>query len=546
MVNRTAGASKRALIEIEGTLKDVLPEVFQTRLPPILEQRREERVWMVVTTLVGARRKEAVQRGSFFRPARPGQPAEFTWLAGGLLHTVIRQFRLDFVRHLSPEELCSRVWLAIVAHGLNEADKAPSADPDPGPEPLPAAPRGVESAASRTLWNPPQAPQATASPALGSPLPAPFYSPTAEQSAPLAEPLAEPLAPAAGPESALESAAPARERQGAVIIDASSELAQPAAAEAPSEEPSPNAPREAAKAAPRASPPSWKPGELPGNFYQDFFGFEFMPFNNTPDSHFFFPTEKHQEALSRLLYAISERKGFVLISGEVGAGKSTLCRTLISQLPREVQTALITHTHLDASQLVQAIAEDLGLSVHGKTRYEILQRLNEYLIEQLAAGCTVCIIIDEAQNLSPAALEEVRLISNLETEQEKLVQLILLGQPELREKIRLPEMRQLRQRISVQYHLDPLSQGETLGYIRHRLKVGNPKQALDFTRGAMSEAHRYAGGVPRLINSLCDNALLTAYTRQTRAITRGLIREAGRDLDLEPQITGLAQFFRFW
>jgi len=207
---------------------------------------------------------------------------------------------------------------------------------------------------------------------------------------------------------------------------------------------------------------------------------------------------------------------------------------------------LITHTHLDASQLVQAIAEDLGLSVHGKTRYEILQRLNEYLIEQLAAGCTVCIIIDEAQNLSPAALEEVRLISNLETEQEKLVQLILLGQPELRDKIRLPEMRQLRQRISVQYHLEPLCLSETLGYIRHRLKVGNPKQALDFTRGAMSEAHRYAGGVPRLINSLCDNALLTAYTRQTRAITRGLIREAGRDLDLEPQITGLAQFFRFW
>jgi general secretion pathway protein A len=155
------------------------------------------------------------------------------------------------------------------------------------------------------------------------------------------------------------------------------------------------------------------------------------------------------------------------------------------------------------------------------------------LIEQLAQGAIVCVIIDEAQNLSTEALEEVRMISNLETEQEKLVQLILLGQPELRDKIRLPSMEQLRQRISVQYHLEPLSQEETSVYIQHRLRVASPTEPLRFKSRAMAEVYRHSGGVPRLINNLCDNALLTLYTRQQRVVTPRIVREAARDLNLD-------------
>jgi general secretion pathway protein A len=306
---------------------------------------------------------------------------------------------------------------------------------------------------------------------------------------------------------------------------------------------------------PRRATPTAKPtnddyvrraAPLPGNFYQDWFGFEHMPFNNTPDPGFFFPTEKHQEALSRLIYAISERKGFVLITGEIGSGKSTLCRTLLAQLPRNVKTALITHTHIDPDQLVKAIAEDLGLDVQNANKYECLQKINECLIEELAAGNTVCIIIDEAQNLSPAALEEVRMISNLETEREKLVQLILLGQPELRDKVNLPSMLQLRQRISVQYHLQPLTHDETVEYISHRLRVAAPAERLEFERRTMHEVYNYTGGIPRLINTLCDNALLTAYTRGWRVVSPSIIREAAADLELQPLHGGWRAFCRMW
>lgn len=288
------------------------------------------------------------------------------------------------------------------------------------------------------------------------------------------------------------------------------------------------------------------PRALFGNFYQDYFGFEAMPFNNTLDTHFFFPSDKHQEALSRLIYAISERKGFVMISGAIGSGKSTLCRVLLGQLPREVKTAVITQTQLTSEQLVHAIAEDFGIATNGLSRYDTLLKLNDWLIAQLAAGATPVLIIDEAQNLSVEVLEEVRMITNLETEQEKLLQLILLGQPELRQKVRLPELRQLRQRISVQYHLEPLSRQETKDYIAHRLKIANPSRTLHFKKGAMAEAYLYSGGVPRLINTLCDQALLAAFTAETRDVTARMVRDIARDLELEQSAGSVGSFFRFW
>jgi type II secretory pathway predicted ATPase ExeA len=195
---------------------------------------------------------------------------------------------------------------------------------------------------------------------------------------------------------------------------------------------------------------------------------------------------------------------------------------------------------------LRVIAEDLGLVSGGLARHEVVHALHEYLVRQLAADCTVCIIIDEAQNLSADALEELRMISNLETEREKLVQLILLGQPGLRETMGLPRLKQLRQRVAVQFHLEPLTRGETFGYIAHRLKKAGPKRKVRFPRAVMDEVWRYSGGVPRVINTLCDSALLSGFTQRTTKITRRMVREASRDLDLAPQHGGLAQFFKFW
>lgn len=339
----------------------------------------------------------------------------------------------------------------------------------------------------------------------------------------------------------------AEENEDAVAQAAARDDAQPIEAPALHE---PLKVVEAPRATPSAAVPAaavadvQAPEDLPGNLYQDFFGFETMPFNNTPDTQFYFPTRRHQEALARLLYTVSERKGFVLITGEIGCGKSTVCREMLGRLPQHVKTAMITHTHLSATQLLRSIAEDLGLSAYGRSRYEILQLINTYLVEQHAAGSTVCIIIDEAQNLDADTLEEVRMISNLETEQEKLVQIILLAQPEMRQKIMLPELKQLRQRISVQYHLQPLTPSETVMYIRHRLKVAAPAKGLEFKRSAMLEAHRFSGGVPRLLNNICDNALLTAFTHGKRRVTNRMIREAARDLNLEHKYGRIAAWFR--
>jgi general secretion pathway protein A len=550
-------ATTTILLEIQGVLNQTLPGVFRDRIPAILATRGNFFVQLLITTEIDRVEMERCRQGSFFVPARDNLPTRFTWKAGGALDAVLRRFRLEFLRHLGPSDRGRPIYMSIVACEnafaflaepvARQEPKAPQAETVATPArtasavtPPPEAPwterlsLHEEPAPSATPAERPEPPNAPSAPTEETVLSAPMASDKqVEPSAPApeGETLQEPPIIAAAPDLASAPAAtPAPD-----LAAASDSADAPAPAVAPAAEP--RAP---------ARPVGAAPTPLPGNFYQDWFGFERMPFNNTPDPRFFLATEKHQEALSRLIYAISERKGFVMISGEIGSGKSTLCRTLLTQLPKTVRTALITHTHIDGEQLVRAIAEDLGLAVAGLDKHDVLRRINEYLIEQLAQGAIVCVIIDEAQNLSAEALEEVRMISNLETEQEKLVQLILLGQPELRDKICRPNMEQLRQRIAVQYHLLPLTRAETSEYIRHRLRVAGHAEPLHFRKRAMAEAYRCSGGVPRVINNLCDNALLTLYTRQQRVVTPQVIREAARDLNLERPSSGLRAFLDAW
>ncbi|MCD4781965.1 MAG: AAA family ATPase [Candidatus Omnitrophica bacterium] len=259
--------------------------------------------------------------------------------------------------------------------------------------------------------------------------------------------------------------------------------------------------------------------------YHKFFNFKEYPFNLTPNSRYFFESPKHVEALSTLVYAVESRKGFVVITGEIGSGKTTVCRTLLNKLDSRTQTALITNTHLSGKDLLCSILEDLDVEFTPGSKSKLLSQLNTYLIEQLRNDCNVVLIIDEAQNLKPAVLEEVRMLSNLETEDEKLIQIVLLGQPELKKKLALPRLEQLRQRISVFYHLKPLEADQAKAYIRHRLKVASETDRVYFTEEALDIIVGYSKGVPRLINQICDSALLNGFIYEKEKIDAALMRE---------------------
>jgi len=266
--------------------------------------------------------------------------------------------------------------------------------------------------------------------------------------------------------------------------------------------------------------------------YQQFYGFDKMPFNNTPDTRFFFHSEQHQEALSSLLYCVNERKGFMLLTGEIGAGKTTVCRAFLNRLEPSTKVAVITNTRLTERQLLQSICEEFGLWIPGNVgKVTLFNELNTFLVDQYRQGANTVLIVDEAQNLRPEVLEEIRLISNLETERDKLIQIILMGQPELREIVELPELRQLKQRIVLRYHLYPLSEKETQAYIFHRLKVAGASGNLKLSRSALSLVYQYSGGIPRVINILCDNALLLGFVQETRKISEALVQEVIRDLE---------------
>ena len=264
--------------------------------------------------------------------------------------------------------------------------------------------------------------------------------------------------------------------------------------------------------------------------YLDYYGLTEPPFSITPNPRFLYYGGKHREALNHMLYGIRERKGFVQITGEVGAGKSTLCRALLGQLGNNYSTALILNPILDADQLMRAIALEFGLDVRELDRLETLEQINLFLLRQVEEDRETVLIIDEAQNLSNNVLEQIRLLSNLETDKQKLLQIVLLGQPELKVVLAQAELRQLRQRILVHYELLPLAATDIAHYIQHRLSLAGGSGRPGFTTWAMRALHRGSGGIPRVLNNLCDKAMLSAFIRDSDEVNYWDVRRAVRDM----------------
>ena len=267
--------------------------------------------------------------------------------------------------------------------------------------------------------------------------------------------------------------------------------------------------------------------------YNEFYGFREAPFNLTPDPRFLFFSDKHREAFNHVLFGIRERKGFIQITGEVGAGKTTVCRAILAELGPAYRTALILNPMVTSTQMMRMILTELGLAPRKLDRTAYLELLNKYLLDQATAGNDVVLIIDEAQDLEDELLEQVRLLSNLETDQRKLLQIVLIGQPELREKLNRKGLRQLRQRITVRYHLAPLDRFETERYIAHRLRVAGADGKPTFSPWAVRRVHNYAAGVPRLVNAVCDKALLYGYVNGTYELKARAVRQAIRELEGE-------------
>jgi general secretion pathway protein A len=266
--------------------------------------------------------------------------------------------------------------------------------------------------------------------------------------------------------------------------------------------------------------------------YLPFFGLNEKPFSITPDPRYLYLSERHAEALAHLVYGVSEAGGFVQLTGEVGTGKTTVIRSLLGQVPKNAEVALILNPRMSAPEFLLTICEELGIGVPDSAEgsiKDLVDILSRYLLRAHAEGRRVVLVVDEAQNLAIDVLEQVRLLTNLETPTQKLLQIILIGQPELRELLGRPELRQLAQRITGRYHLDPLSEPESAAYVRHRLRVAGATSDI-FTNGALAEVHRLSGGVPRLINVISDRALLGAYTQDRHRVTGVLVRRAATEV----------------
>ncbi len=261
--------------------------------------------------------------------------------------------------------------------------------------------------------------------------------------------------------------------------------------------------------------------------YEAFYGFQDNPFRLTPDPRYLFLSANHQEALGHLLFGVNEGNGVVVLTGEIGAGKTTLLRTLVSDLGASTTLAYLFNPALSDIELLQAINADLGLPADSTSKRELTDELNRFLLAQQAAGRRVVVIIDEAQNLAASVLEQLRLLSNLETEQEKLLHIILAGQPELREILARPELAQLDQRVTLRWHLEPLGVKDTAAYVRHRLSVAaDGREAELFSPAALRQVYRFSRGIPRLINILCHRVLLVGYTQDESHIQSQTVRQA--------------------
>jgi len=266
--------------------------------------------------------------------------------------------------------------------------------------------------------------------------------------------------------------------------------------------------------------------------YSSFFGLNEKPFSITPDPRYLFLSERHAEALAHLVYGINEAGGFIQLTGEVGTGKTTVVRSLLTQAPKHAEIALILNPRMTPAEFLLAICEELRLGVpQGSERSlkDLVDLLSRHLLKAHAEGKRIVLVVDEAQNLAPEVLEQVRLLTNLETETQKLLQIILIGQPELRELLGRVELRQLAQRITGRYHLDPLSAEETSAYVRHRLRVAGATREI-FGNGALREIQRLSGGVPRLINIISDRALLGAFTEDRHLVSGSVVRRAAGEV----------------
>jgi general secretion pathway protein A len=274
--------------------------------------------------------------------------------------------------------------------------------------------------------------------------------------------------------------------------------------------------------------------------YEQYFGFAEKPFSLTPDPKYLYRSESHANAFELLQYALDRREGFVVITGDIGTGKTTLCRALLDQTDKKTFTALLLNPFLSEEDLLKAVLQDLGVLSRGDERrnfrqpskQDLINTLHDFLLSLVPLGARAVLIIDEAQNLPLAILEQIRILSNLETDKEKLLQIILVGQLNLVPLLRSPELRQLDQRITIRYQLEPLDQEEVAAYIAHRLTIAKPARPVTFAPKAAELVHEYSAGIPRLINMLCDRALLNAFSAQASRIEPDMVDRAAEGLEL--------------
>ena len=276
--------------------------------------------------------------------------------------------------------------------------------------------------------------------------------------------------------------------------------------------------------------------------YEEYYGFTEKPFSLTPDPKYLFKSASHANAYELLQYAIRRREGFVVITGDIGTGKTTLCRALLEQVDKRTFTALVLNPFLAEDDLLRVVLQEFGVVSREEikrgrlarvSKSELIETLNEFLLSLQALGAQALLIIDEAQNLPLQVLEQIRILSNLETEKEKLLQIVLVGQSNLKDVLRRPELRQLEQRVSIRYDLKSLTAEETSAYVQHRLSVAGGGAAVTFAPKALARVHRYTAGIPRLINLLCDRALLAGYSARTNRIAPQFVDSAAASLELE-------------